>query len=88
MLTARSSLAAAAVALTLAPALRDRVLGGRVVAEFDNPLTRTLVGLYRPFDPSDDPNNPEVNHIQLIPSGGALSLAQATSTFSRDPRCR
>ncbi|MFL5304859.1 MAG: efflux RND transporter permease subunit [Polyangia bacterium] len=42
-------LAAAAVALTLAPALRDRVLGGRVVAEFDNPLTRTLVGLYRPF---------------------------------------
>ncbi len=45
-------------------------------------------GLYRPFDPSGDPNNPEVNHIQLIPSGGPLSLAQATSTFSTDPRCR
>ncbi|HSS37828.1 MAG TPA: efflux RND transporter permease subunit, partial [Polyangia bacterium] len=42
-------LAAAAVALTLAPALRDRVLGGRVVPELDNRLTRTLVGLYRPF---------------------------------------
>ncbi len=42
-------LAAAAVALTLAPALRDRVLGGRVVPELDNPLTRTLVGVYRPF---------------------------------------
>ncbi len=26
-------------------------------------------GLYRPFDPSDDPNNPEVNHLQLIPAG-------------------
>ena len=45
-------------------------------------------GLYRPFDPSDDPNNPEVNHIQLIPSGGPLSLAQATGTYSPDPRCR
>ena len=32
--------------------------------------------LYRPFDPSGDPNNSEVNHIQLIPSGGPLSLAQ------------
>jgi copper/silver efflux system protein len=42
-------LAAAIVALTLGPALRDRLLRGRVVAEFDNPLTRTLVRLYRPF---------------------------------------
>ena len=42
-------LAAAVVALTLGPALRDRLLRGRVVAEFDNPLTRTLVRLYRPF---------------------------------------
>jgi len=41
--------AAAVVTLTLAPALRDRLLGGRVVAEFDNPLTRGLVRLYRPF---------------------------------------
>jgi len=45
-------------------------------------------GLYRPFDPSDDPSNPEVNHIQLIPAGGPISLAQAGILFSRDPRCR
>ena len=42
-------LAAALVTLTLAPALRDRLLRGRVVPELDNPLTRTLVRLYRPF---------------------------------------
>jgi len=40
---------AAIVTLTLAPALRDRLLRGRVIREFDNPLTRTLVRLYRPF---------------------------------------
>jgi hypothetical protein len=45
-------------------------------------------GLYRPFDPSGDPNNTEVNHIQLIPSGGPLSLAQATATWDPDPSCR
>jgi hypothetical protein len=45
-------------------------------------------GLYRPFDPSNDPSNSEVNHIQLIPTGGALSLAQATTSLSPDPRCR
>jgi Peptidase M15 len=45
-------------------------------------------GLYRPFDPSGDPNNSEVNHIQLIPSGGPLSLRAATSAWSRDPRCQ
>jgi len=44
-------------------------------------------GLYRPFDPSDDPNNPEVNHIQLIPSSGPLTLARATATFDPDPTC-
>lgn len=44
--------------------------------------------LYRPFDPSDDPNNSEVNHIQLIPRGGPLTLAQATSTFDPDPSCK
>ncbi|MBV9715190.1 MAG: hypothetical protein JOZ64_07435 [Solirubrobacterales bacterium] len=44
-------------------------------------------GLYRPFDPSDDPNNPEVNHIQLIPSGGPLSVAHATTVFDPDPSC-
>ena len=42
-------------------------------------------GLYRPFDPSDDPNNSEVNHIQLIPSGGPLTLAQATSRVGSRP---
>ena len=41
--------AAALVAVTLAPALRDRLLRGRVIPEFDNPLTRGLVRLYRPF---------------------------------------
>jgi hypothetical protein len=45
-------------------------------------------GLYRPFDPSGNPSNPEVNHIQLIPTGGPLSLAQAATAWSRDPRCQ
>jgi Cu(I)/Ag(I) efflux system membrane protein CusA/SilA len=40
---------AALVTLTLAPAIRDRLLRGRVIPEFDNPLTRGLVRLYRPF---------------------------------------
>ncbi len=44
-------------------------------------------GLYRPFDPSDDPTNTEVNHIQLIPSGGPLSVGQATNDLILDPRC-
>lgn len=44
-------------------------------------------GLYRPFDPSDDPNNTEVNHIQLIPDSGPLTLAQSTATFDPDPTC-
>lgn len=26
--------------------------------------------LYRPFDPSHDPSNTEVNHIQLVPKAG------------------
>jgi Cu(I)/Ag(I) efflux system membrane protein CusA/SilA len=41
--------AAAVVTLTLAPALRERLLSGRVRPEFDNPLTKTLVRAYRPF---------------------------------------
>jgi len=45
-------------------------------------------GLYRPFDPSDDPGNTEVNHIQVIPSGGPLTLAQSTATFDPDPSCK
>jgi Peptidase M15 len=45
-------------------------------------------GLYRPFDPSDDPSNSEVNHIQLIPSSGPLTLAQAMSAFDPDPTCK
>jgi hypothetical protein len=44
-------------------------------------------GLYRPFDPSDNPSNPEVNHIQLIPSGGPLPLTVADATFLPDPSC-
>jgi hypothetical protein len=44
-------------------------------------------GLYRPFDPSGDPNNTEVNHIQLIPAGGPQPLS-ATNFVNPDPRCR
>jgi len=40
---------AAAVAITLAPALRDRMLRGRVPPEFGNAITRRLVRIYRPF---------------------------------------
>ncbi|HET7540232.1 MAG TPA: efflux RND transporter permease subunit [Polyangiaceae bacterium] len=41
--------AAGLVALTVAPALRERLLRGRVVGEFENPITRGLVSAYRPF---------------------------------------
>ncbi|HLK39938.1 MAG TPA: efflux RND transporter permease subunit, partial [Polyangiaceae bacterium] len=41
--------AAALVSVTLAPALRERLVRGRIVPEFENPLTRALVGAYRPF---------------------------------------
>ena len=41
--------AAALVALTVAPALRDRLLRGRVLAEQKNPLSSGLIRLYRPF---------------------------------------
>jgi copper/silver efflux system protein len=40
---------AALVSLTVAPALRSRLLKGRVHPELGNPLTRWLVGIYRPF---------------------------------------
>jgi Cu(I)/Ag(I) efflux system membrane protein CusA/SilA len=42
-------LLAAAVTLTVAPALRDRLLRGRIRPELGNPLTRALVRAYRPF---------------------------------------
>jgi len=41
--------AAALVAVTLAPALRDRLLARPVRPEFANPIARGLVRLYRPF---------------------------------------
>ncbi|HET7505556.1 MAG TPA: efflux RND transporter permease subunit [Kofleriaceae bacterium] len=41
--------ASAVVTLTVAPALRARLLGGRIRPELANPLTRTLVKMYRPF---------------------------------------
>jgi Cu(I)/Ag(I) efflux system membrane protein CusA/SilA len=41
--------AAAVVAVTLAPALRARLVRGRIVPEFDNPITKRLVRIYRPF---------------------------------------
>jgi Cu(I)/Ag(I) efflux system membrane protein CusA/SilA len=39
----------ALVAITVAPALRDRLLVGRVAPELANPITRHLVRIYRPF---------------------------------------
>jgi Cu(I)/Ag(I) efflux system membrane protein CusA/SilA len=42
-------LAAAIVAVTLAPALRDRLVRGRVLPELGNPITGALVRAYRPF---------------------------------------
>jgi hypothetical protein len=45
-------------------------------------------GLYRPFDPTDDPNNTEVNHVQLIPAGGPLSAAAAYADYQPDPLCQ
>jgi hypothetical protein len=45
-------------------------------------------GLYRPFDPTDNPGNTEVNHIQLIPTGGPLTAAVATADFTPDPMCQ
>ena len=35
-------IAAAIVAVTVAPALRDRLVRGRIVPEFDNPITKTV----------------------------------------------
>jgi Cu(I)/Ag(I) efflux system membrane protein CusA/SilA len=40
---------AAVVTLTVAPALRDRLVRGRILPELENPLTRRLVNVYRPF---------------------------------------
>jgi hypothetical protein len=45
-------------------------------------------GLYRPFDPSGDANNTEVNHIQLIPAGGVIPAAQAAARWDPDPTCQ
>ena len=42
-------LAAALITLTLAPALRDRLVRGRIVPELRNPLTALLVRAYRPL---------------------------------------
>jgi Cu(I)/Ag(I) efflux system membrane protein CusA/SilA len=41
--------AAAVVTLTVAPALRERLLRGHVTPEFENPITGGLVRIYRPF---------------------------------------
>jgi Cu(I)/Ag(I) efflux system membrane protein CusA/SilA len=42
-------ISAALLTLTVAPALRDRLLRGRIAPELRNPLTRGLVRAYRPF---------------------------------------
>ena len=44
-------------------------------------------GLYRPFDPTDDPDNTEVNHVQLIPNGGPVPVTVVDDTFDPDPSC-
>ena len=44
-------------------------------------------GLYRPFDPTDDPGNTEVNHVQLIPNGGPVPVTVVDDTFDPDPSC-
>jgi Cu(I)/Ag(I) efflux system membrane protein CusA/SilA len=41
--------ASAVVTLTVAPALRARLVAGRIRPELGNPLTRGLIRLYRPF---------------------------------------
>lgn len=42
-------------------------------------------GLYRPFDPTDDPNNTEVNHWQLLPTAAATSTPAPASSPSSSP---
>jgi Cu(I)/Ag(I) efflux system membrane protein CusA/SilA len=41
--------ASALIALTLAPALREQLLRGRIVPELDNPVTGRLIHIYRPL---------------------------------------
>jgi len=46
----------------------DIGVGGQTrisAAELTNKMLAS-VGLYRPFDPTNDPSNPEVNHVQLL----------------------
>jgi hypothetical protein len=45
-------------------------------------------GLYRPFDPTDDADNTEVNHVQLIPNGGPVPVTVVDDTFDPDPSCK
>jgi hypothetical protein len=33
------------------------------------------------------PSNSEVNHVQLIPAGGPLSVAQSATVWDPDPSC-
>jgi Peptidase M15 len=44
-------------------------------------------GLYRPFEPRENPGNSEVNHIQLIPSDGPVPVVVAQATYAPDPTC-
>jgi Cu(I)/Ag(I) efflux system membrane protein CusA/SilA len=56
---------AALVSLTVAPALRERLLRGRIRPEFGNPITRSLVVAYRPF-------------VHFVLNRPALTLATAS----------
>jgi Cu(I)/Ag(I) efflux system membrane protein CusA/SilA len=42
-------LSAAVLSITLAPALRDLLIRGRIRAEARHPVSRAIIGLYRPF---------------------------------------
>jgi len=75
--------AAGLVTLTLAPALRDRLLRRRVIPEFANPLTRNLVRAYRPFV------HFALSHPGLTLTTAALAHASTRATCSTcQPRSR
>jgi len=65
------------VSLTLAPALRDRLLRGKVRPEFAHPLTRALVWLYRPFV------HFALSHPTFTLMTAALALASCVPIVSR-----
>jgi Cu(I)/Ag(I) efflux system membrane protein CusA/SilA len=70
-------LSAAIMAVTVAPALRDRLLRGRILPEFDNPITKRLVRIYRPFV------NFALSRPTLTLATAALAVASCLPILSR-----